>query len=80
LKAQGPAAPAGAYSYVINGHMIAGFALIAYPEDYGKSGVMTFIVNHQGKVYQQDLGPGTEKKAKTIMEYNPDKSWSVVKE
>ncbi len=80
LKGQGDAAPAGAYNYVINGHMIAGFALIAYPADYGKSGVMTFIVSHQGKVYQADLGPTTAEKAKAIQTYNPDKSWTAVKD
>jgi hypothetical protein len=79
LKAQGGAAPGGAYNYVINGHMIAGFGLIAYPAEYGKSGVMTFIVNHQGKVYQKDLGPTTAEKAKGIEAYDPDKSWTVVK-
>jgi hypothetical protein len=80
LKAQGSAAPAGAYNYVINGHMIAGFALIAYPAEYGKSGVMTFIVSHQGKVYQKDLGPDTDAKAKEIQKYDPDKSWTPVKD
>ncbi len=80
LKAQGDAAPGGAYNYVINGHMIAGFALIAYPADYGKSGVMTFIVSHQGKVYQKDLGATTVEKAKAIEAYNPDKSWTPIKD
>ncbi len=80
LKSQGDAAPAGAYNYVVNGHMIAGFALIAYPADYGKSGVMTFIVSHQGKVYQSDFGPTTGDKAKAIQTYNPDKSWTPVKQ
>ncbi|MGN6368355.1 MAG: DUF2950 domain-containing protein [Phycisphaerae bacterium] len=80
LKSQGAAAPGGAYNYVINGHMIAGFALIAYPADYGKSGIMTFIVNHQGKVFQKDLGPQTTQKAKALQSYNPDHSWTPVQQ
>ncbi|HUO09173.1 MAG TPA: DUF2950 family protein [Phycisphaerae bacterium] len=80
LKAQGSATPGGAYNYVINGHMIAGFALIAYPAEYGKSGVMTFIVNHQGKVFQKDLGADTDAKGKAIQEYNPDPTWKQVKD
>jgi hypothetical protein len=80
LKAQGPAAPGGAYNYVINGNMIAGFALVAYPSEYGKSGVMTFIVSHQGKVYQKDLGKNTADTASKMTAYNPDKSWTQVQE
>jgi hypothetical protein len=79
LTKQGPAAPGGKYNYVINGNMIAGFALIAYPDDYGKSGIMTFIVSHQGKVYQKDLGPKTPEIARSITAYNPDSSWTLVK-
>ena len=60
LKGQGPNAPGGAYQYVINGHMVAGFALVAWPAEYGVSGVMTFVVNQNGTVYQKDLGPKTE--------------------
>lgn len=78
LKAQGPAAPGGRYSYVINGRMVAGYALIAWPARYGNTGVKTFIVNHYGQVYEKDLGPGTAKLAAAIKEYNPDKSWSPV--
>ena len=59
LKGQGKSAPGGAYQYVINGHMVAGFALVAWPAEYGVSGVMTFIVNQNGTVYQKDLGPKT---------------------
>ncbi len=80
LTRQGPAAPLGRYDYVINGSMIAGFAMIAWPAEYGNSGIMTFIVNHQGKVYQKDLGPQTEDVAPAITEYNPDASWKLVKE
>ncbi len=71
LRSQGPDAPGGKYDYVINGHMIAGFALLAYPDKYGSSGIMTFEVSHQGVVYQKDLGPQTGKVAATIEEYNP---------
>ncbi len=56
LTGQGKNAPGGAYSYLVKGNMIGGFALVAYPAEYGNSGVMTFIVNHQGKVFQKDLG------------------------
>ena len=68
-------APGGAYNYVINGRMIAGFAMVAYPDAYGESGVMTFIVSHSGKIYQKDLGPATQKVAAAMAEYNPDASW-----
>jgi len=78
LTAQGKAAPGGAYSYIINGNMIAGFALVAYPAQYGSSGVMTFIVNQQGVVYQKDLGLKTEAIAKAMKIYNPDSSWQKV--
>jgi hypothetical protein len=78
LTKQGSAAPGGKYSYIINGNMIAGFAMIAYPADWGKSGVMTFIVNQQGKVYQFCLGPKTAELAPAITEYNPDKKWTLV--
>ncbi|MEI8194577.1 MAG: DUF2950 domain-containing protein [Phycisphaerae bacterium] len=80
LKKQGSDAPGGKYDYVINGHMIAGFALVAWPAQYGNSGVMTLIVNHQGKVYQKDLGPKTAETAKALSRYNPDGMWAVVKE
>jgi hypothetical protein len=76
LKAQGMNAPGGAYKYVINGHMVAGFALVAWPAEYGVSGVMTFVVNQNGIVYQKDLGPKTDGIAKTITLYNPDRTWS----
>ncbi len=80
LTGQGSDAPGGPYSYIINGNMIAGFALIAWPDAYGDSGIMTFEINHQGKLYQKDLGPDTAKIAGGIAEYNPDSSWSLVKE
>jgi len=75
LKSQGANAPGGAYDYVVNGSMIGGFALIAYPSEYGNSGVMTFLVNHDGVIYQKDLGPDTEKIASAIETFDPDKSW-----
>jgi hypothetical protein len=78
LTAQGPHAPGGAYDYVINGNMIGGFALIAYPVDYGNSGVMTFIVNQQGIVYQKDLGEDTAATAEKMTRYDPDSSWDKV--
>jgi hypothetical protein len=76
LKGQGASAPGGAYNYVINGHMVAGFALVAWPAEYGVSGVMTFIVNQNGIVYQKDLGPKTEGTAKAMTLYNPDRTWA----
>jgi len=75
LKGQGKDAPGGAYSYVINGHMVAGFAAVAWPAEYGVSGVMTFIVNRNGNVYQKDLGPKTETLVKAMTLYNPDRTW-----
>jgi len=79
LTQQGQYAPGGAYSYVINGRMIAGFAMVAYPAYYGESGVMTFIVNHNGVVYERDLGPNTAKLAPGIKAFDPGKGWTVVK-
>lgn len=78
LKAQGPHAPGGKYSYVINGNMIAGYALVAYPDRWGNSGVMTFIINQQGRVYQKNLGSDTAKLAAAMTEYDPDLSWKLV--
>jgi hypothetical protein len=80
LEAQGKDAPGGAYSYVVKGNMIGGFALVAFPAQYGNSGVMTFIVNHQGKVFQKNLGTNTASIASAMKEYNPDKTWTEVKQ
>ena len=80
LTAQGKDAPGGAYSYLVKGKMIGGFAVVAYPAAYGNSGVMTFIVNHEGKVFQKNLGPNTPSIAKSMKEYNPDKTWTEVKQ
>ncbi|MGB9119061.1 MAG: DUF2950 domain-containing protein [Candidatus Angelobacter sp.] len=80
LKKQGPHAPGGKYDYIINGNMIGGYALIAYPDKWGSSGVMTFIVNQQGRVYQKNLGADTAKIAAEIKEYDPDSTWKLVNE
>jgi len=76
LTGQGPSAPGGKFSYVINGRMVAGFALLAWPADYASSGVKTFIINHYGDVYEKDLGANTAATAKAMAEYNPDKTWT----
>lgn len=78
LTKQGSHPPGGAYDYVINQNMIAGFALLAWPADYGSSGVMTFVVSHQGKVYEKDLGDSTPSQAVKIGEYDPDEGWKMV--
>ena len=75
LTRQGPAASGGAYNYVVNGELLGGFGMIAFPAEYGSSGVMTFIVNHDGVVYSRDLGPDTSKEAMAIKEFNPDSMW-----
>jgi hypothetical protein len=80
LTAQGKNAPGGAYSYLVKGKMIGGFAVVAYPAQYGNSGVMTFIVNHEGKVFQKNLGKNTASVAAAMTQYNPDSTWSEVKE
>jgi hypothetical protein len=77
LTGQGPDAPGGAYSYIINGNMVAGFAMIAYPAAYGNTGIMTFIVNHYGDVYQKDFGRATAARAGEIRSYNPNASWTL---
>jgi hypothetical protein len=78
LTQQGPSAPGGQYNYIINGNMIAGFALVAYPAKWGNSGVMTFIVNQQGRVYEKNIGPDSDKIASAMTEYNPDPGWQLV--
>jgi hypothetical protein len=75
LTRQGENPPGGRYDYVINGNMIAGFGLVAYPADHGNSGVMTFVVSHRGKVHQKDLGEFTG-----IDEYDPDETWTEVED
>ena len=78
LKSQGPAAEGGAWDYSYNGHMIAGFAVLAYPATYGNSGVMSFIINQTGKLYQRDLGPDTADVAKEITSFDPEPGWTLV--
>lgn len=78
LRAQGSDAPGGALNYVVKGKMIGGFALIAYPAEYGNSGVMTFLVNHAGTVYQKDLGKRTDFVAKRTIVFDPDQTWKKV--
>jgi hypothetical protein len=75
LKAQGDRATGGARDYVIRGLMIGGFALVAYPVDYGVTGVKTFVVNHEGVVLEKDLGPRTTAIASGFRRYNPDATW-----
>ena len=76
LKAQGPNAPGGAKDYVVDGKMTGGFAILAYPAEYGASGVMTFLVSRRGTVFQKDLGDATAETAKAITTFNPDSSWT----
>lgn len=79
LTRQGANPPGGKYDYIINGNMIAGFALVAWPADYRASGVMTFVISHQGKLFEKDLGPDTPKLVEAMSEYDPDKTWELVK-
>lgn len=80
LKAQGENAPGGAYDYVVKGKMIGGFALVAFPAEYGNAGIMTFMVNHGGVVYQQNLGEDTEKISNKMKQFDPDETWKEVKD
>ncbi len=80
LTEQGKNAPGGKYNYIVNDNMVAGFALVAFPSDWGKSGVMSFIVNQQGKVYQKNLGPDTLKTAGEMKAYDPDNTWTPARE
>lgn len=76
LKGQGSSAPAGAFDYVVRGNAIGGFAVIAHPAKYGNSGIMSFMVNQEGKVFQADLGPGTAEKVGKIQRFDPGTGWS----
>ena len=80
LTAQGEDAKGGAYNYLINNQMRSGFAMIAWPKYYGETGVMSFIVSHNGIVYEQNLGADGEMMAKNMLAYNPDKGWVASKE
>ncbi len=77
LTAQGPHAPGKAYSYIVNGHMTRGYALVAFPATYGNSGIMTFIVNQDGIVFEKDLGKDTARIARKMTQYDPDRSWRI---
>jgi hypothetical protein len=78
LGAQGASAPGGAYDYNVRGRKVGGFAVVAWPVSYGDTGVMTFMVSHDGVVYQKDLGPGTAARAAAIARFDPDSSWTRV--
>jgi hypothetical protein len=78
LTGQGANVPGGAMNYLVKGNLIGGFGLVAYPAEYGNSGVMTFIVNHSGVVFQKDLGPNTARIASRMTAFDPDKSWTKV--
>ncbi len=78
LTSQGANAPGGAKEYLVNGKLTVGFSFIAYPVEYRNSGVMTFIVSQDGKIYEKDLGPNTGSVASAITAYNPDKTWGFV--
>jgi len=78
LIRQGPNTPGGKISYLHFGKLTRGFALVAYPENWGQSGIMTFIVNQDGSVYQQDLGAATRQTVRSMKEYNPDSQWTLV--
>ena len=78
LKGQGKNAESGAFDYVVRGREIAGFAVVAYPARYGNSGIMTFIINQDGKVYQSDLGPNTSEKASRMQRFDPGPGWTPV--
>jgi hypothetical protein len=77
LTRQGADAPGGAYDYLVKGKMRGGFALLAFPAEYGNSGIMTFMVNHDGTVFQKDLGPQTAKLARRIESFAPDQTWTT---
>jgi hypothetical protein len=77
LKAQGKHAPGGKHHYITKGHMTGGFGLVAWPAQYGETGVMTFIVNQDGRIYQNDLGPDTAKIASKMSAYDPDPEWQL---
>ena len=78
LTSQGANAPGGAVDYIVRGNMIGGFGLVAYPAEYGNSGIMTFIINNDGDIYERDLGPGTSRIASRMTSFNPDHTWRKV--
>jgi hypothetical protein len=78
LEGQGPSAKAGALDYVVNGQMVAGFAALAWPAQYGETGIMTFLVNQDGVIYQRDLGEDTENAVASIRRFDPGNGWTPV--
>ena len=80
LTRQGSHAPGSAKDYLVDGKMVGGFAFVAYPAEYGNSGVMTFLINQDGMLLQKDLGKTTSETASAMTEFDPDSSWSVVEE
>lgn len=78
LKSQGPDASGGAFDYVVNGKMIGGFAMVAWPAEYAISGILSFIINQDGVVYEKDMGPGTSLRARQMTQFDPAKSWRPV--
>lgn len=78
LTRQGHDAPGGARDYIVDGHLTGGYAMVAFPARYGNSGVMTFVVNQDGIVFEKNLGPKTASIAQRMTEYNPDRTWKIV--
>lgn len=78
LRAQGPHAPGGAYGYMVNGRLFGGFAVVAWPAHYGDTGIKTFMVSHDGQVYERDLGPESAKKAQAMTTFDPGPGWEKI--
>jgi hypothetical protein len=78
LTSQGTAAPSGAYNYLIKGRMVSGFAVVAWPVDYGDTGVMSFMISHDGQIYEKDLGSKSSQIASEMKSFNPDDGWTKV--
>jgi hypothetical protein len=80
LDKQGPDAKGGVKNYLVDGKMTGGFGVLAYPAQYGDSGIMTFILNQDGVAFQKDLGKATDEVASAMTEFNPDKGWTPVEQ
>ena len=80
LDKQGPDAKGGAKNYIVKGKMTGGFAVLAYPANYGDSGIMTFMINQNGVAFEKDLGKASDQVAAAMTEFNPDKTWNVVEQ
>jgi hypothetical protein len=78
LTAQGPSAPGGAYDYMLGSNMSRGFALVAWPADYGDTGITTFMIGHDGQVFESDLGPQTDSIVRAMKQFDPDSAWKEV--